>query len=322
MADVQPEHGYTKIADELLEAMAKVKLSPTQYRLIFIIWRYTYGFHRKSHELSLSFFEQATGLDIRNIRRELKDLAEKKIIFQHFKSGEPRSIKFNKDYDQWSMGETTHGLIDPWVKLPKGGLTQVSMGEMTHTTMGEIAQEERDILNTNINTVSKMDDDIMKRSIEVEKHYCMKRGIRDASSTDFQEIKILMENDIPVDFVKQCLDEIFQNYTPKYKGDQIRRFSYCATAIYDKYYKLIQKNAPVPIDKKRGTSSQYRGQRNKPLIMAVSETNRPKQERLTKDEYRKLWVNACLLKGELFTEELFSQKWAEYLDEVPGASNQ
>jgi phage replication O-like protein O len=49
------DNGYTRIANEILEAMAKIKLSPTQYRILFVVWRYTYGFQRKEHKLSLTF---------------------------------------------------------------------------------------------------------------------------------------------------------------------------------------------------------------------------------------------------------------------------
>jgi hypothetical protein len=42
MANPQPEDGYTILANEILEAMARTKLSPTQYRLLFVVWRYTY----------------------------------------------------------------------------------------------------------------------------------------------------------------------------------------------------------------------------------------------------------------------------------------
>ncbi|KDE46310.1 hypothetical protein DI43_15355 [Geobacillus sp. CAMR12739] len=80
MADVQLEHGYTKIANEILERMALTKLSPTQFRLIFVIWRYTYGFNRKDHEMSLSFLAEATGVHKQRVKQELDKLIESNII--------------------------------------------------------------------------------------------------------------------------------------------------------------------------------------------------------------------------------------------------
>ncbi|HWO95235.1 MAG TPA: replication protein, partial [Bacillus sp. (in: firmicutes)] len=136
MADVQIEHGYTKIANELLERMALTKLSPIQYRLIFVIWRFTYGFNRKEHKFSLSFFSKATNYDQRQIQRELQRLEERNIIIQCVQKGKPRIISFNKNYDEWcedlTIGNSTIG------KTTKG-----TIGNSTKGTFGKTTKEER-----------------------------------------------------------------------------------------------------------------------------------------------------------------------------------
>lgn len=116
MANVQLENGYTRIANELLEELGKIKLSPTQYRLLFVIWRYTYGFKRKEHDMSLTFLSRATGCDLRQIQRELKSLEKKGLIFQEISPGSTRRIAFNKNHDEWVEktvnGEITNGVKD------------------------------------------------------------------------------------------------------------------------------------------------------------------------------------------------------------------
>src|SRR4051812_7039199 len=114
MADVQLVNGYTKMANEIFEQMARIKLSPTQYRLLFVVWRYTYGFKRKEHRLSLRFLSRATGCDQRQIQRELKSLEEeRKVIIQDIKPGSYRKISFNKNHDEWigkaAIDQTTIG---------------------------------------------------------------------------------------------------------------------------------------------------------------------------------------------------------------------
>lgn len=249
MANVQPEHGFTKIADEILEQMARIKLSPTQYRMLFVVWRYTYGFNRKQHELSLSFIQQATELDLRNIRRELKDLESRKIIFQKVAGGQSRVIQFNKDYEQWE-GETAHGRNDPRAKLPMGETPQGTMGETAQGGMGETAQEEIHSLKTNLNTEevvgSLPDSELMNRSFEIEKHYCKHRGLMDASSADFHEIKILVASKIPVEFIKASIDRSFAEFKPKYERDEIRKFSYCSIAVCERWAKHLEKVKPFP----------------------------------------------------------------------------
>ncbi len=152
MADVQKDNGYTPIAHEILEKMATIKLSPTQYRMIFIIWRYTYGFHRKEHNLSLSFLAESTGCDKRQIQRDLKRLEDRKIIKQSIKNGSYRIISFNKNYDEWdsTIGETTNGnstngettngrITNPAI----GETTNPTIGNSTNGTIGETTNQER-----------------------------------------------------------------------------------------------------------------------------------------------------------------------------------
>lgn len=146
MADVQTENGYTRIANEILEKIATIKLSPTQYRLVFVIWRFTYGFKRKQHDMSLTFLSNATGCDKRQIQRELKGLEERKLIEQIIKSGSYRKISFNKNHDEWigktDIGETTIGEID------NGETVNTAIGENVNTTIGETTNQERKLKET------------------------------------------------------------------------------------------------------------------------------------------------------------------------------
>ncbi|MGG3737562.1 replication protein [Aeribacillus pallidus] len=163
MADVQLENGYTKIANEILERMALTKLSPIQYRLIFVIWRYTYGFNRKEHEFSLSFFGKATNYDERQIRRELQKLEQRKIIFQKVSPGKPRLISFNKNYDEWILDET-EGNSTPG-KVTPGKTTQGTPGKVTPGAPGNSTPQEIKNINKNLN---KNDDDIGKPNPFIE----------------------------------------------------------------------------------------------------------------------------------------------------------
>jgi phage replication O-like protein O len=146
----QKENGYTPIANEILEQIAKIKLSPTQYRIIFVIWRYTYGFNRKAHDLSLGFLNKATGCEKRHLQRELKELEEMNIIKQNIKNGRSRAVSFNKHYDKWvvktTIGETTIGEIDI------GQSDNATIGQTDKGAIGEIDNQERQYIKTNIKT--------------------------------------------------------------------------------------------------------------------------------------------------------------------------
>lgn len=108
MASPQKERGYTPIANEIMEAVAKLGINGTQFRILTVVWRYTYGFSRKEHRLSERFISNATGIHKKQVGRELAQLIRRKILLEvvppSFSS--PRVIAFNKDYESWQSTKT------------------------------------------------------------------------------------------------------------------------------------------------------------------------------------------------------------------------
>ena len=197
MADVQLEKGYTKIANEILERLALTKLSPIQYRLIFVIWRYTYGFHRKEHEFSLSFLGTATDYDERQIRRELQKLEQKKIIIQKVSPGKPRLISFNKNYDDWIQDETggsfTPGNLTPG-NLTPGKTTQGTPGKVTPGVPGNSTPQEIKNINKNLNKDKEDDKEIVDKILDL-----------------LQKSKILGKDDI-TEFLREDIQDVIDNF--------------------------------------------------------------------------------------------------------------
>lgn len=125
MADVQVENGFTKIANQILEEIAKFKFNGTELRIIMIIWRYTYGFNRKSHEMSAGFISNAIGVDISRVKKVLKDLIDKKVILvvEEASFNSSRILAFNKNFEEWGVENDTRGKKVPQVSertLPQG----------------------------------------------------------------------------------------------------------------------------------------------------------------------------------------------------------
>lgn len=150
MADAKT-NGYTKIDNDILINLSQIKLSPTQYRLILVIWRFTYGFQREQHQMSLTFLSNAINCDKRQVQRELKSLDERKIIVQEIKNGSYRLIGFNQKHNEWigkanngTVGETTIGEID------NGEVDNTAVGETDNGTIGETDNQERNSLNKSL----------------------------------------------------------------------------------------------------------------------------------------------------------------------------
>ncbi|WP_135553292.1 conserved phage C-terminal domain-containing protein [Paenibacillus cymbidii] len=97
------EDGFTQIANELMEQVPRFKFNGTHLRIILVIWRYTYGFHRKKKDLSVSYIAEATGIYKKQIERELNVLIDRKVVtVVSIATGRrPRILGFNKNYDEW-----------------------------------------------------------------------------------------------------------------------------------------------------------------------------------------------------------------------------
>lgn len=126
MAGIDLGDGYTRIAHRILEEVAKRRFNGTQLRIIMIVWRYTYGFGRKSHALSVSFLAEAIQGDERTVKSELKKLMDCKIlkVAEPFHGNNSRKLSFNKYFSQWlEVGKTSPPI-------------QKARGEQSTTTEG------------------------------------------------------------------------------------------------------------------------------------------------------------------------------------------
>lgn len=100
MVSPQIENGYTKIANELLDAIVRCKLPGDEGQVFWTIIRKTYGFNKKMDRIALSQFNLATGLLKPHICRALSKLIEKNMITKSGKGNLP-SYRLQKDYTKW-----------------------------------------------------------------------------------------------------------------------------------------------------------------------------------------------------------------------------
>jgi len=103
LANPQKENGYTPIANEILDKIVTIPINGTQFRIVMIIWRYTYGFSRREHIISEKFIATAGDINKKQVQRELTELIKLNIIhvLKEATFTEPRLVQFNKNYDSW-----------------------------------------------------------------------------------------------------------------------------------------------------------------------------------------------------------------------------
>lgn len=99
MASPQAEDGHIDIANEIAEALYRTNLSPYESRVLWFVFRKTYGWHKKCDRISYTQFEE-TGITRRHIARTLKRLEARNIVTI---SGNGRRLQytFQKDYSLW-----------------------------------------------------------------------------------------------------------------------------------------------------------------------------------------------------------------------------
>jgi len=96
MAKPQLEDGHTRIANEILEHLIKMHLSPNQWQVLLCIIRKTYGFQKKVDYIANFQIVEATGLCKAVVSRTLHSLNDMKLIDRKGKY-----IGFQKDWEQW-----------------------------------------------------------------------------------------------------------------------------------------------------------------------------------------------------------------------------
>jgi len=96
MANPQTENGFTKIANELLDALCAIQLSGHEWKIVHTVIRKTYGYNKKEDWIAGSQITELTGLPKRRVNEAKKKLLEKNIIIK-----DGLKLSLNKDYDDW-----------------------------------------------------------------------------------------------------------------------------------------------------------------------------------------------------------------------------
>ncbi len=96
MANPQLEDGHTQIANEILEHLVKMHLSPNQWQVLLCVIRKTYGFHKKVDYIANFQICDATGLCKAVVSRSLEYLERVNLIYRQGKY-----IGLQKDWERW-----------------------------------------------------------------------------------------------------------------------------------------------------------------------------------------------------------------------------
>jgi phage replication O-like protein O len=104
-ANPATKNGYVPIANELVEQLARVNLPGNEMRIVWTLWRKTWGWKNGSRRkdwdnIPVTQFEKATGMKKANCYNSLKSLLAKSIIVKS-----ENGYKFNQNYNEWLLAK-------------------------------------------------------------------------------------------------------------------------------------------------------------------------------------------------------------------------
>ena len=104
MANPQLEDGYTRIANEIMESLARNRLSGQERQVLDVLFRKTYGFNKREDQISMGQFSEMTGIARPKIALILKQLLSKKVIGVTKKDNSYiNTYSFQKDSSLWQV---------------------------------------------------------------------------------------------------------------------------------------------------------------------------------------------------------------------------
>jgi len=105
MASPQKEHGFTQIANELLEALCRTRIAGEARQVLDTVIRQTYGYGRTEDLLALSQICDATGLPKIAACKAIAKLKKMRLIVVTQKGNKfaPNTFRINKDWETWEV---------------------------------------------------------------------------------------------------------------------------------------------------------------------------------------------------------------------------
>jgi phage replication O-like protein O len=150
------DRNFTQIPNKIMEALWRIKLTPTATNILYIIIRFTYGYNRKSHNIPNKIFQELTGIKKPNITRAIKSLEKQNIIIVIRENRANVFYSINEDVNNWKhedlLSEMTTTVIPTDNKLLSKSITTE-------------AENDNDLLSKSITTVIENDNKLLSKTI-------------------------------------------------------------------------------------------------------------------------------------------------------------
>lgn len=158
----QVEDGHVDIANGIVEALCRVQLSGYETRILWALFRKTYGWHKKEDRISLTQFQVLTGLPIPKISNTLNRLVLRKMVrVTENGNGKIKTYGFQKVFSLW---QDLPEKVIPKSAIPEKGITENgSQGlPISASTKETITKEKESII-----TIDAQEDELLSPTDQV-----------------------------------------------------------------------------------------------------------------------------------------------------------
>lgn len=204
----------------------------------------TWGYVQGKRPLKLSELAEPFEVTEKTVRRWIEDL-EKYGYIRAVRApyGIIISVKNSKKRkDKNVQSEQTE-------RTNMSNLSGTERTEMSNLSDKNVQSNKDFELNLSSSYSALTDPDlIIQRTHEIEVHFCMRRGKGfSVSSIDFNAIKEIVAEGVPVELIKAGIDTVFAEYKPKHAHDKIRTVTYCLPRCYDDWEKSKALSITSPV---------------------------------------------------------------------------
>lgn len=104
MSDPQTEDGYTRIANELFDAILRYPFSKRELKIVLAVIRKTYGYNKKSDDMTLTQLADLTNMKLSHVSETVAGLTAQNVLLKR----EGRFgyvLGINKKYSTWKCSQ-------------------------------------------------------------------------------------------------------------------------------------------------------------------------------------------------------------------------
>lgn len=181
MANPSLKNGYISVANELVEKFATVNIPGNEMRLIWVIWRKTWGWSDGSRKkdwdwIAFSQLVKNTGMKDGSVGKSMRSILAKRLVIK----GE-NGYKFNQNYEEWLLAKrlvTSQKASNASQKASKTLAKRLLTKETKETNKKKHTSEQSSQELFDFNDYLERMENHNSRHIQVIAFYFKKKGIR------------------------------------------------------------------------------------------------------------------------------------------------